>query len=309
MSGARAPGPPPTLGRSPKPRDRGDRSDAAPSAGASPGRWPSAAVEQRLVVRRRAARRRRSTGAEVAGRRALRRRRGDAARVRRRRRRSSWSPRRRTRDRVDLHRSAVDGRGRRRRRADRLHVVRLGAAAELRLHVRPRPLPHRGAHPRRRLRWTFLRDNIYLDYVPFFAGEDGVIRGPAGDGRVAAVARDDIAACAVAVLTGDGHADTHTPLTGPEAFTLAEAAELRHAASGRAVTLRRRDARRRRARRERPAGRRTGRSRAGSPPTPPSRPASSRRQRRRRAADRPQADHARALPREHPESYSHLAPG
>ena len=56
------------------------------------------------------------------------------------------------------------------------------------------------------LRWTFLRDNIYLDFMPFFAGEDGVIRGPAGDGRAAVVARDDIAASAAAVLTGDGHA-------------------------------------------------------------------------------------------------------
>ena len=32
------------------------------------------------------------------------------------------------------------------------------------------------------------------------AGPDGVIRGPAGDGRVAAVSYDDIAACAVVAL-------------------------------------------------------------------------------------------------------------
>ena len=37
------------------------------------------------------------------------------------------------------------------------------------------------------------------------AGPDGVIRGPAGDGRVAAVSYDDIAACAVVALTGTGH--------------------------------------------------------------------------------------------------------
>ncbi|WP_236757655.1 NAD(P)H-binding protein [Aeromicrobium sp. PE09-221] len=37
--------------------------------------------------------------------------------------------------------------------------------------------------------WTFLRDSFYLDLLPLFAGEDGVIRGPAGEGRVAAVAR------------------------------------------------------------------------------------------------------------------------
>ena len=41
------------------------------------------------------------------------------------------------------------------------------------------------------LAWTFLRDSIYLDYIPLFAGEDGVIRGPAASGRIAPVARDD----------------------------------------------------------------------------------------------------------------------
>ena len=30
------------------------------------------------------------------------------------------------------------------------------------------------------VRYTFLRDNVYLDYVPAFAGTDGVLRGPAG---------------------------------------------------------------------------------------------------------------------------------
>ena len=47
---------------------------------------------------------------------------------------------------------------------------------------------------------TCLRDNFYLDFLPEMAGEDGVIRGPAGDGLVAAVSRDDVAACAAAVL-------------------------------------------------------------------------------------------------------------
>ena len=48
--------------------------------------------------------------------------------------------------------------------------------------------------------WTMLRDSIYLDFVPFLAGADGVIRGPARDGRVAAVARDDVADVALASL-------------------------------------------------------------------------------------------------------------
>ncbi|TDD22432.1 SDR family NAD(P)-dependent oxidoreductase, partial [Kribbella turkmenica] len=48
--------------------------------------------------------------------------------------------------------------------------------------------------------FTFLRDNLYLDFVTGLVGEDGTIRGPAGDGRVAAVARDDVAAVAARVL-------------------------------------------------------------------------------------------------------------
>jgi NAD(P)H dehydrogenase (quinone) len=91
------------------------------------------------------------------------------------------------------------------------------------------------------LRHTFLRDNLYVDFLPLMVGADGVIRGPAGDGRVAAVARDDIADVAVAVLGdagdgGDGHDGRTYDMTGPEAFTLAEAAEELSRVSGRAIS-------------------------------------------------------------------------
>jgi NAD(P)H dehydrogenase (quinone) len=72
--------------------------------------------------------------------------------------------------------------------------------------------------------FTFLRDSFYADFLPLMA-TDGVIRGPAGDGRVAAVARDDVAAVGAAVLTDpSAHAGATYDLTGPEALTLAEAA-------------------------------------------------------------------------------------
>jgi NAD(P)H dehydrogenase (quinone) len=85
------------------------------------------------------------------------------------------------------------------------------------------------------LRWTFLRDNLYLDFLPLMAGADGVIRGPAADGRAAMVARDDIADVAVAVLLGGGHDGRSYDMTGPEALTLAEAAEQLSRAAGRPV--------------------------------------------------------------------------
>src|SRR4029453_2382946 len=72
------------------------------------------------------------------------------------------------------------------------------------------------------LRHTFLRDNLYIDFLPLLVGADGVIRGPAGDGRVAAVTRDDIADAAVAVLLdGDDHNGRNYDITRPAGRTLA----------------------------------------------------------------------------------------
>jgi uncharacterized protein YbjT (DUF2867 family) len=84
---------------------------------------------------------------------------------------------------------------------------------------------------------TFLRDNMYADFIPFLAGVDGVIRGPAGDGAVAAVARDDVADVAARVLLDEPerHDGRTYDLTGPRAFTLAEAADLLSEISGRPV--------------------------------------------------------------------------
>ena len=85
------------------------------------------------------------------------------------------------------------------------------------------------------LRATFLRDSLYLDFLPAMAGTDGVIRGPAGDGRVAAVARDDIADVAVAILLNDGHDGRTYDVTGSEAITLQQAAEELSRVTGRSI--------------------------------------------------------------------------
>lgn len=86
--------------------------------------------------------------------------------------------------------------------------------------------------------YTFLRDNFYLDFLPLLAGDDGVIRGPAGDGVMAAVARVDIARSAVTVLRDPAlHIGKTYDLTGPEDLSLARAAELLTAGTGRTVTF------------------------------------------------------------------------
>jgi NAD(P)H dehydrogenase (quinone) len=88
------------------------------------------------------------------------------------------------------------------------------------------------------MRFTLLRDNFYSDFIPMFAGDDGVILGPAGDGRVAAVARADVADVATVVLRSpDAHVDATYRLTGPEAFSLGEAAARMTTTLGRAFSF------------------------------------------------------------------------
>ncbi|WP_314219226.1 SDR family oxidoreductase [Streptomyces zaehneri] len=93
-------------------------------------------------------------------------------------------------------------------------------------HIRARGLPY-----------TFLRDNLYAEFVPGLAGEDGVIRGPAGHGRAAFVAQDDVADAATAVLTRPAeHVGCVYDLTGPDSLGFAEAAVILSETQGRTVT-------------------------------------------------------------------------
>jgi NAD(P)H dehydrogenase (quinone) len=85
------------------------------------------------------------------------------------------------------------------------------------------------------LPWTFLRMNLYMDFIPSMVQPDGVIRGPAGDGQLAAILRDDVAAACAAVLTAGDHDGRSYDLTGREAFSLGEAAELMTRASAKKI--------------------------------------------------------------------------
>lgn len=90
--------------------------------------------------------------------------------------------------------------------------------------------------------FTFLRDSLYQDVLPYFPDQEGVIRGPAGEGRFAPVARDDIADVATAVLLDQpaggqegGHDGRAYDLTGPAALSMAEVAEELTRATGRPI--------------------------------------------------------------------------
>lgn len=141
-------------------------------------------------------------------------------------------------DRVAQHRSAVDAAvAAGVRRIVYLSVVKPSPDATFTLarqhwateeHVRASGVPA----------WTFVRMNLYLDFLPGMASPEGVIAGPAGDGRVAAVLREDVAAACAAVLTGDGHDGRTHDVTGREAISLGELAEQLTRLTGRPHTYR-----------------------------------------------------------------------
>lgn len=86
--------------------------------------------------------------------------------------------------------------------------------------------------------WTFLRDGFYIDFVEALVGEDGVIRGPADDGRASFVARIDVARTAATILLDPHpHAGRTYDLTGPEALTLDDVADTITRVRGRTVSF------------------------------------------------------------------------
>jgi uncharacterized protein YbjT (DUF2867 family) len=85
--------------------------------------------------------------------------------------------------------------------------------------------------------FTILRGSAFLEVLGLIVGGDGVIRGPGGSGRLAPVARDDLAATAAAVLAADGAYDGETfDVTGAERLSLADIAAAFAAASRRQIS-------------------------------------------------------------------------
>jgi len=87
--------------------------------------------------------------------------------------------------------------------------------------------------------YTFLRPNGFMqNLVIYNAGPinaTGAFYGSEGDGRVSQIDVRDVAAVAVKALTEDGHVSKAYTLTGPEALTNAEIAELLSNVLGREI--------------------------------------------------------------------------
>ena len=85
--------------------------------------------------------------------------------------------------------------------------------------------------------YTFLRDNFYADFFVELPDEEGRILGPAGDGRVGVVAREDAGRVAAGILADPGRYENQTlDVTGPEALTLEEITQILTRVWGRPVT-------------------------------------------------------------------------
>jgi NAD(P)H dehydrogenase (quinone) len=79
------------------------------------------------------------------------------------------------------------------------------------------------------LPYTMLRENVYTDMLLYSAPAavaGGVLARNEGDGEIAYVTRDDVAAVAAAVLAEGGYEGVRLDLTGPAAVTQAEIAAI-----------------------------------------------------------------------------------
>lgn len=86
------------------------------------------------------------------------------------------------------------------------------------------------------LGFTFLRSSFYADFVPFFTGDDGVVRAPAGGGKVSWITRDDIADTVVAAVQSDAYDSEALENTGPAALDFHETAAILSRVTGREIS-------------------------------------------------------------------------
>ena len=140
-------------------------------------------------------------------------------------------------DRISVHRSAVEGA--RRAAVERVvYTSFMGAAPRATFTYARDHAATELAIREAGLSLTAMRSALYADVAPLFVSADGVIRAPAGDGRVAWVARRDVARLAAVLLIGEGHRDQVYDVSGPVAIDLHETARLLADATGRPISYR-----------------------------------------------------------------------
>lgn len=87
--------------------------------------------------------------------------------------------------------------------------------------------------------YTILKNNLYMDLVPAFIGEQvlesGVIYLPAGDGKVGAVLRSELAEATAQVLISDNHEGKSYDFTNVQAFSYHDVATVLSEISGKTI--------------------------------------------------------------------------
>jgi NAD(P)H dehydrogenase (quinone) len=85
---------------------------------------------------------------------------------------------------------------------------------------------------------TFLRNGLYQEVIPMFTGEAVLQTGvffPSGDGKVAFASRSDLAEATATLLTAPDTAGKVFALTGKQAYSFGEVAQLLSKLSGKDV--------------------------------------------------------------------------
>ena len=138
-------------------------------------------------------------------------------------------------DRVSLHRKAIEGA--RLAGVERIvYTSFMGAAPHASFpYARDHGATEQAVHDAG-ISLTSMRNTLYADSAPRFVRPDGVIRAPAGHGRVAWVARADVARLAAVLLTEPGHEGQIYDVSGPHAIDLHETARILTRATRRAIT-------------------------------------------------------------------------
>ncbi len=138
-------------------------------------------------------------------------------------------------DRISLHRSAIEGA--RLAGVERIvYTSFMGAAPGSTFPYARDHCATEQAVREAGISLTSMRNALYADVAPRFVGEDGVIRAPAGHGRVAWVARADVARLAAVLLVEPGHEGQTYDVSGPHAIDLHETARVLTKATRRAIT-------------------------------------------------------------------------
>lgn len=82
---------------------------------------------------------------------------------------------------------------------------------------------------------TILQDSFYSELALQMFDKDGVLKGPAGQGKVSWVGREEVAEAVAKLLSSEPRHFGKVPMTGPEAHSLAETADVLGRITGRSL--------------------------------------------------------------------------